>query len=78
MKKYEDGILTGEGEDVEKFTVHYTNGTEKVIEKGFFCKIETVNGEETLNFIMAHCSGKDLATIIYGCAQLGVELGYFD
>lgn len=47
MKKYEDGIPTEDGEDVEKF-------------------------------IMAHCSGKDLATIIYGCAQLGVELGYFD
>ena len=36
MKKYEDGVSVEDEKDVEKFTVHYSDGTEETIEKGFF------------------------------------------
>lgn len=78
MKKYEDGIPVKDEKDVEKFTVHYSDGTEKTIEKGFFCEIGKEEGETFLSFVMCQCAGDDLRTIIAGCTQLGFELGYFD
>lgn len=78
MKKYEDGVSAEDEKDVEKFTVHYSDGTEKTIEKGFFCEIKKEKGENILTFVMCHCAGDDLRTIIAGCIQLGIELGYFD
>lgn len=78
MKKYEDGVSVEDEKDVEKFTVHYLDGTDETIEKGFFCEIRKENGEDILTFVMCHCSGDDLRTIIAGCTQLGFELGYFD
>lgn len=78
MKVYEDGKELKKNPDVEKFTVHYSDGTEKIIEKGFFCEIIKKKDVNTLDFIMAHCAGEDLRLIVCGCTQLGIELGFFD
>ncbi len=62
--------------EVENFIVNYSDGTQRIIDKGFFCEIkEEESGESVLSFIMAHCAGRDLETIILGCVQLGVKLG---
>ena len=62
--------------EVKNFVVNYDDGTQRIIEKGFFCEIkEEESGESVLSFVMAHCSGRDLETIVLGCVQLGVKLG---
>lgn len=76
MKKYEDEFEIEDGKEIENFTVHYSDGTKKIIEKGFFCEVKRENGNETLDFIMAHCAGDDLKTIVFGCLELGVKMGY--
>ena len=66
----------GQEPEVENFIVNYSDGTQRIIDKGFFCEIkEEESGESVLSFIMAHCAGRDLETIILGCVQLGVKLG---
>lgn len=65
----------GQEPEVEDFIVNYNNGTQKIIEKGFFCEIQEEAEETALSFIMAHCGGRDLETIVLGCVQLGVKLG---
>ena len=65
----------GQEPEVEDFIVNYSNGTQRIIEKGFFCEIQEGAEETALSFIMAHCAGRDLETIILGCVQLGVKLG---
>lgn len=67
----------GEEPDVENFIVNYSDGTQRTIEKGFFCEIKPEGDESLLTFIMANCSGQDLATIVYGCVELGEKLGLF-
>lgn len=61
--------------EVNNFVVNYDDGTQRIIEKGFFCEIQEGAEETALSFIMAHCAGRDLETIILGCVQLGVKLG---
>lgn len=61
--------------DVDNFIVNYSDGTQRVIEKGFFCEMKPEGEECAMSFIMAHCSGKDLEAIVLGCVQLGVKLG---
>lgn len=66
-----------EDKDIENFTVNYTDGTQKTINKGFFCEIKEGTEETSLDFLMTHCSGKDIATIVYGCIELGCKIGLF-
>lgn len=66
-------------QDVKKFVVHYEDGSQKVIEKGFFCEMKyEEDGARNMSFIMNHVSGTDLEHIIMGCIQLGEKLGMFD
>lgn len=64
-------------DDIKNFTINYEDGTQKTIEKGFFCEIKEGKEEATLSFLMAHCRGEDIATIVYGCVELGVQMGLF-
>lgn len=64
--------------DIENFIVNYSDGTQKVVDKGFFCEITEEDEEAHLEFFMAHCSGRDLETIILGCVHLGAKLGMFE
>lgn len=66
-----------EEKDVEKIVIHYGDGTEKVIDKGFFCNMKEENGEMALEFTMCHVAGKELEAIVYGCVELGFKLGMF-
>lgn len=71
-------IDSKEEPDIENFVVNYADGTQRVIEKGFFCEMKDEdNGEQTMSFIMSHCSGRDLEAIVFGCIQLGQKLGMF-
>lgn len=63
--------------EVEKITIHYDDGTEKTVEKGFFCNMKEENGETVLEFTMCHVAGKELEAIVHGCVQLGFKLGMF-
>lgn len=72
----ESGQAEGEEPDVDNFIVNYSDGTQRVIEKGFFCEITPGEEESTLSFIMAHCAGRDLETIVLGCIELAYKLGF--
>lgn len=61
--------------DVKKIVIHYEDGTEKVIDKGFFCNMKEEDGSAVLDFIMCHVSGREIELIIEGCLQLGFKLG---
>lgn len=71
--------MDNQEKDIKNFTIHYTDGTSKTVEKGFFCNIkDEPDGGSTLGFNMVGCSGKDLSTIVLGCINLGAKLGLFD
>lgn len=76
MKKYEDDRQVSEEPDIEKFTVHYEDGTVKEFDKGFFVQMEKGDCEDTLTFHMAHCAGNDLRCIVLGCVKLAFEMGW--
>lgn len=65
-----------EEKNIEKIVIHYDNGEENTIHKGFMCGIkeDTESGEATLDFTMCHISGRDLEMIVMGCLQLGERL----
>ena len=63
--------------DVENFVVNYSDGTQRTIEKGFFCEMKPDGEGSVLTFTMANCSDQDLAAIVYGCIELGEKLGFF-
>ena len=75
-----DGRRTCYEKNIEKIVIHYDNGEENTIHKGFMCGIkeDTESGEATLDFTMCHISGRDLEMIVMGCLQLGERLGMFD
>lgn len=43
--------------EVDKITIHYDDGEEKIVEKGFFCNMKEENGQMVLEFIMCHVGG---------------------
>lgn len=47
-----------EEKDVKKIVIHYEDGTEKVIDKGFFCNMKEEDGSAVLEFTMCHVSGR--------------------
>lgn len=58
--------------------MNYEDGSQEVIEKGFFCDMkELPDGACNMNFIMTGVSGSDLERIVIGCIQLGERLGMF-
>lgn len=76
MDNLKNNYAESQEPEVKNFIVNYDDGTQRIIEKGFFCEIqEEKSGESVLSFIMAHCGGRDLETIVLGCVQLGVKLG---
>lgn len=84
---HEYAVLTGQTEgdgktdtdaDVDNFVVNYTDGTHKVIRKGFFCEMKEDGQDSILSFIMTGVSGKELSAIVIGCIQLAEKLGLFD
>lgn len=64
--------------EVDKITIHYDDGEEKIVEKGFFCNMKEENGQMVLEFIMCHVGGGiELEAIVQGCVELGFKLGMF-
>lgn len=63
--------------EVDKITIHYDDGEEKIIEKGFFCNMKEENGQMVLEFTMCHVAGIELEAIVQGCVELGFKLGMF-
>lgn len=68
---------TDKGEEVKNFVVNYEDGSQRVIEKGFFCQMKPDGEEYILDFIMADVAGPELEYIVYGCFELGKKLGMF-
>lgn len=66
-----------EEKDVKKIVIHYEDGTEKVIDKGFFCNMKEEDRSAVLEFNMCHVPGREIKLIIEGCLQLGFKLGIF-
>ena len=63
--------------EVDKITIHYDDGEEKIVEKGFFCNMKEENGQMVLEFTMCHVAGIELEAIVQGCVELGFKLGMF-
>lgn len=71
--------MDNQEKEIKDFTINYTDGSSKTVEKGFFCNIkDEPDGGSTLGFDMVGCSGKDISTIVLGCINLGTKLGLFD
>lgn len=71
--------MENQEKEVKDFTINYTDGSSVTVDKGFFCNIqEEPGGVSNLKFELVGCSGKDLATIIFGCVNLGAKMGLFD
>ena len=75
MEELKNSQAENQEPEVENFIVNYSDGSQRIIEKGFFCEIQEGAEETALSFIMANCGGRDLETIVLGCVQLGVKLG---
>lgn len=63
--------------EVDKITIHYDDGEEKIVEKGFFCNMKEENGQMVLEFTMCHVAGIELEAIVQGFVELGFKLGMF-
>ena len=71
--------MKNQEKEVKDFVINYTDGSSATVDKGFFCNIqEESDGVSNLKFELVGCSGKDMATIILGCVNLGAKLGLFD
>lgn len=67
--------------DVEKITVSFTDGTEKVIQKGFVCsEIEKDSTEHEKNyyFLFANISGRELRSIFEAVILCAFKLGFIN
>lgn len=60
--------------EVDKITIHYDDGEEKIVEKGFFCNMKEENGERVCVFTMCHIQGRERTLAIEGCLHLGFML----
>lgn len=63
--------------EIKNFIVNYSDGSQKIIEKGFFCEMKETSEECNLTFNMVDVSGKELQAIVFGCIQLAEQLGWF-
>lgn len=65
-------------EEVTKIVIHYSDGTQKVVNKGCICAMN-LNEDETctMDFTMVNIPGKELEHIVMGFVHLGEELGIF-
>ena len=50
-----------EEKDVKKIVIHYEDGTEKVIDKGFFCNMKEEDGSAVLEFTVSCIRKRDRA-----------------
>lgn len=64
--------------NIQKIVLHYDDGTEETINKGFIGNMEENDGNVHVVFGMCHIAGRELENIIWGCIQLGEKLGLFD
>lgn len=64
--------------DIQKIVIHYDDGTEETINKGFIGSMEEKEGNIEMVFHMCHIPGRDLENIIWGILQLGDKLGMFE
>lgn len=68
--------MENQEKEVKDFVINYTDGSSVTVDKGFFCNIqEEPDGVSNLKFELVGCSGKDLATIIFGLRKSGREDG---
>lgn len=64
--------------EINNFIVNYSDGSQKIIEKGFFCEMVETGEECNLTFNMVDVSGKELYSIVFGCIQLATQMGWLD
>ena len=64
-----------EEKDVKKIVIHYEDGTEKVIDKGFFCNMKEEDGSAVLEFTMCHVSGREIELIVEGSPSPDERVG---
>lgn len=63
---------------VQKIVLKYDDGTKKEINKGVIITDNVGNNEDhNLTFEFANISGGELANIVLGVVQMGVEMGLF-
>lgn len=62
---------------IKKIVIHYEDGEEKEIEKGFFCELQPKDESLNMTFYMFQVERKYLGAIIEGMMELGMRLGMF-
>lgn len=65
---------------IDKITLHYDDGTERTVNKGFICGFVTdeIEGTTTSNMYMVNVSGAELETVVLLVLELGMKLGMFN
>lgn len=63
--------------EIKKVVIHYEDGEEKEIEKGFFCELQPEDESLNMTFYMFQVEGKYLEAIIDGMMELWMRLGMF-
>ena len=63
--------------NIEKIVIKYDDGTEKEINKGVIIT-DDVNGDDhKLTFEFANVTGEEVADIVYGVTDMGIQIGLF-
>lgn len=62
---------------IKKVVIHYDDGEEKEIEKGFFCELQPKDESLNVTFYMFRVERKYLKSIIDGMMELWMRLGIF-
>lgn len=68
--------------DITKIVIHYNDGTEEVISKGFVANIddlpEGADGEAVANIKMVGMGGRDLYLLVESVLLLADKFGFFN
>ena len=65
---------------IDKITLHFDDGTERTVNKGFICGFvkDEIEGTATANMHMVNVSGAELETVVLVVLELGMKLGMFN
>lgn len=65
---------------IEKITLHFDDGSERTVNKGFICGFvqDEIEGTATANMHLVNVSGAELQTVVLLVLELGSKMGMFN
>ena len=66
--------------EIKKITLHFDDGSERTVNKGFICGFvqDEIEGTATANMHLVNVSGEELQTVVLLVLELGAKMGMFD